>query len=133
MSNVAMWMGPDERGTNTVGLALIALLLLLVLSVATQFGSAFVDLGGQRDGDAANVAAKLRQGFQGGFRVQQRTQLAIGAQSGRGPTSQQGRSSLASLPARWSSQLGTFLFEILPEDFRNLTEIFRKRAHQLVE
>jgi hypothetical protein len=133
MNNVAIWTAHDERGTNTVGLALIVLLLLLVLSAATQFGSAFVDVGGHRVGDAANVAARQRQGLQRGFRVQQQTQLDIGAQSSQGPTSQQVRSSLAALPARWNSQLRTFFFEILPEDFRNLVEIFGKRAHQLAE
>lgn len=148
MSNAAMWMGHDERGTNTVGLALIAVLLLVLLAAASQFGSAFVGLDGHRVGDAGNVAAQQRQALQRSFvaargsnpapqhgelRVQQQTQLAIAAQSSLGPTSQQVRTSLASAPARWSSQLGEFLFEILPEDFRNLVEIFRKRAHQLVE
>jgi hypothetical protein len=133
MNSAVMWTAHDERGTNTVGLALIVLLLLLVLAATTQFGTAFVNLGGHRVGNAANLAAQQRQALQGGFRVQQQTQLATGAQSGQGPTSQQVRSSLASLPARWSSQLREFLFEILPTDIRNLVEIFGRRAHQLAE
>jgi hypothetical protein len=130
-----MWMGPDERGTNTVGLALIAVLLLLVLAATTEFGRVFVGLDAHRVGDAANVAAQQRQAFQGGYAapLRQHTQLGVAAQSSRGPTSQQVRSSIASLPARWSNQLGEFLFEILPEDIRSLVEIFRNRAHQLVE
>ena len=69
----------------------------------------------------------------GELRVQQQTRLAIASRSGQALTSGQVRSTLASLPARLSSQLGTFLFEILPDDIRNLVEIFRNRAHQLVE
>jgi hypothetical protein len=148
MSNSAMWMGPDERGTSTAGLALIAVLLLVLLAAASQMGSAFSSLGGHRVGDAANVAAQQRQALQRSFaaaqgvnagpqhgelRVQQQTRLAIASTSGQALTTGQVRSTLASLPGRLSSQLGDFLFEILPDDIRNLVEIFRKRAHQLVE
>lgn len=143
-----MWMGPDERGTSTAGLALIAVLLLVLLAAASQMGSAFSSLGGHRVGDAGNVAAQQRQALQRSFaaaqgavpgpqhselRMQQQTRLAIASTSGQSPATGQVRSTLASLPARLSSQLGTFLFDILPDDIRNLVDIFRKRAHQLVE
>jgi hypothetical protein len=148
MSNSAMWMGHDERGTSTASLALIAVLLLVLLAAASQMGSAFSSLGGHRVGDANNVAAQQRQALQRSFaaaqganpaplhgelRVQQQTQLAIATRSGQVADSGQLGNTLASLPARLSSRLGTFLFEIVPEDIRNLVEIFRNRAHQLVE
>jgi hypothetical protein len=147
MSSVAIWTQPDERGTNTAGLALIAVVLLVLLAAATQFGQAFVGLGGHRVGDAANVAAQQRQALQRSFSaargtnpgsqqgelyVQQQTRLAIAARSDPALTRGEVRSSIASLPAQVGSQVGAFLFEILPEDVRNLVEIFRKRAHQLV-
>jgi hypothetical protein len=148
MSNSAMWMGPDERGTSTASLALVAVLLLVLLAAASQMGSAFSTLEGHRVSDAANVAAQQRQALQRSFaaahgsnagpqhgelRVQQQTQLAIAAQSNPAATRQQVRNSIASLPRRLAGQLGAYLFEIVPEDIRNLVEIFRKRAHQLVE
>jgi hypothetical protein len=147
MSNTAIWMGPDERGTNTAGLALIALLLLVLLAAATQFGQAFVGLDGHRVGDAANVAAQQRQALQRSFAaargtnvgsqrgelyVQQQARLAIAASSDPAATRQQVRSTLAALPSRLGSQLGAFLFDVLPDDIKNLVEIFRKRAYQLV-
>ena len=148
MSNSAIWIGPDERGTSTAGLALIAVLLLVLLAAATQFGQAFSVLGGHRVGDAGNVAAQQRQALQRSFaasrgasqssqhgevRIQQQTRLAIASQSNPAVARQHARSSIASLPARLAGELGAFLFDVVPDDIKSLVEIFRKRARQLVE
>lgn len=147
MTNVAPWTGHDERGTNTVGLALVLVLLLVLLASATQFGSALAGVRVRPIQDSGIVAAQqqelLRQrvaAAQGvrplGSRrelVQQQTRLALVARNSPGAPVQEARERFRTLPARWSRQLGAFLFETCPEGLLDLVLALRHTIRQILQ
>ena len=148
MRSVGGRIGRDERGTNTVGLALILVLLLALVAGVTDFGRALGGVGGHRVGDAENVAAQQQQALRRSLaasrgarpgptysqlRSQQRTQLAIAAQNRSGVPAPPVRGRIASVPARWGRQFGVFLFETLPEGLWELVRVSWQRVRRILQ
>jgi uncharacterized protein HemX len=137
----------EGDGTNTAGLAVLLVVLLIVLAAATEFGRALTGPRVPRNNESAIVAAQQQQALhqqrvaaaqgarsrvQNPQRTQQKGRLGIAGQSSVGAPVQPASALSRSAPARWGRQLGNFLLETLPDAVLDLVQAIRREVRRFL-